>query len=157
MKRILILLLLALLTTQADAQSRQDILTNDKLFRRIESLDGEVFGAFNRCDLKKLSSFFTQDVEFYQDTEGVTWSRRRLIKDIKKYICGKVRRELIPATLEVYPIKGFGAVEIGDHRFCEIATGKCEGVAKFIHIWQNKSDVWTITRVISYDHRAAPK
>jgi hypothetical protein len=153
---VLLLLLLVMPVTQVHAQSRQAAPTSDALFQRIESLDTAVFDAFNRCDLKKFSSFFTRNVEFYQDTEGVTWTRQKLVKDIKTYICGKVRRELIPGTLEVYPIKGFGAVEIGDHRFCEQGTDKCEGIAKFIHIWQNRKGVWMITRVISYDHRAAP-
>ena len=60
-------------------------------------------------------------------------------------------------TLEVYPLNGYGAVEIGVHRFYhpyEQDHGEV-GEAKFIHVWQNKDGVWKITRVISYDHGAA--
>ena len=34
-----------------------------------------------------------------------------------KNICGKVSRELVPRTLEVHPIPGYRAVEMGVYRF----------------------------------------
>ena len=39
------------------------------------------------------------------------------------------------------------------HRFCQIGTGKCEGVGKFLNIWRFNDGQWQMTRVISYDHR----
>ena len=51
-------------------------------------------------------------------------------------------------------LKDFGAIEEGEHRFCEISTGKCEGIAKFVIVWQHKDGNWQITRVLSYGHRA---
>jgi len=70
-----------------------------------------------------------------------------------------VTRELVPGTLEVYPLKGYGAVEIGVHRFHHPGRESAEpvGEAKFIHLWQNQDGVWKITRVISFDHRALAK
>jgi hypothetical protein len=35
----------------------------------------------------------------------------------RKNICGKVTRELVKGSIEVYPIKDYGAVEIGLHKF----------------------------------------
>jgi len=56
-------------------------------------------------------------------------------------------------TLEVYPLKGYGAVEIGIHRFHHPGHPEDgEGDAKFITIWQNKDGDWKVTRVISYYH-----
>lgn len=58
---------------------------------------------------------------------------------IKQNICGKVQRTLLPDTLEVYPLKGYGAVEIGIHRFHH--PGRPEdgvGDAKFVTLWQNQ-------------------
>jgi hypothetical protein len=72
---------------------------------------------------------------------------------IKQNICGKVERALLPDTLEVYPLKGYGAVEIGIHRFHH--PGRPEdgaGDAKFVTLWQNKDGAWKVTRVISYNH-----
>jgi Domain of unknown function (DUF4440) len=75
---------------------------------------------------------------------------------IKQNICGKVTRELVAGTLEVYPIHGYGAVEIGMHRFHHPGQNPdVAGEAKFIHLWQYKDGAWKITRVISYDHGTA--
>lgn len=86
-------------------------------------------------------------------------SRQSLVEAVKNNICGKVRRELIPGTLEVHPMEGYGAVEIGVHRFQHPNADKTQpvGEAKFMHLWQNQNGVWKITRVISYDHRALSK
>jgi hypothetical protein len=57
--------------------------------------------------------------------------------------------------LEVYPIKDFGAVETGVHRFYATEKGQQEQLsseAKFVQVWQLKSGVWKITRIISYGH-----
>lgn len=125
----------------------------DELFRTIESLDSAVFAAYNTCDLDKFKSFFTDDLEFYHDQGGLTVGSKTVTEQVKANICGKVRRELVPGTLQVYPIKGYGAVEIGIHRFYQEKSGPDPtGEAKFIHLWQKKDGAWKITRVISYDH-----
>jgi len=46
----------------------------------------------------------------------------------KKNICGKVTRELLPGTMLVYPLKGYGAVERGVHRFHHPGHEDTEGV-----------------------------
>lgn len=131
-----------------------------ELTRTVESLDSAVFDAYNRCDMDKFAAYFTEDVEFYHDKSGVSYGRDVLVRDVRQYICGKVRRELLPGSLEVYPIADFGAVEIGSHRFYE-TTGPTPnvpvGVAKFIHVWQYKDGAWKISRVLSFDHAPAPK
>ncbi|MNC99919.1 hypothetical protein D3C83_183680 [compost metagenome] len=53
----------------------------------------------------------------------------------------------------MYPIPGYGAMEVGVHRFCHVENGKEDcGNFKFVHIWQKKDGQWKITRVVSYDH-----
>jgi len=127
------------------------------LSRTIAKLDTEVFDAFNTCSkpvqLEKHASFFAPDVEFYHDIGGVTWSRREMIESTQKYVCGNFRRELVPGSLKVFPIKGFGAIEQGTHRFCQFDSGKCDGIADFTIVWENRDGVWRITRVLSYGHR----
>lgn len=75
---------------------------------------------------------------------------------VKKNICGKVTRELVRGTLEVYPIANYGALEIGVHRFLHPGQAKPapDGQAKFIHLWQNKDGIWKLARIISFDHHA---
>jgi hypothetical protein len=154
-KMLALLLVLAAPVAPVVGQPPKPITTNDALLRTMESLDSAVFDAYNRCDMEKFGSYFTADVEFYHDKSGLTLGRQSVVESVRKYICGKVRRELVAGTLEAYPMEGYGAVAMGAHRFCELGTQKCEGIAKFIHLWRNKDSVWEMTRVISYDHRAA--
>ena len=141
----------------ADAVPTQDAAA-DPLFATIASLDTAVFDAFNACNapeqLRKHAGYFAEDVEFYHDTGGVTWTRDAMLANTGKHACGNFRRELVPGTLEVFPIKDFGAVARGSHRFCQFASGQCEGIADFTIVWRNEGDRWQITRVLSYGHRA---
>jgi len=131
----------------------------DSLFQTIQSLDTQLFDAYNHCDLEKLGSFLADDLEFYHDVTGLSRSRQAVVEGVKNNICGKVIRELVPGTLEVYPIANYGAVEIGVHRFHHPGQENVQSVgeAKFIHLWQNKDGVWKITRVISFDHHPLTK
>ena len=79
-----------------------------------------------------------------------------MIANTRQYVCGNFRRELIPSTLEVFPVKDFGAIARGSHRFCQFASGECEGLADFTIVWRLQDGRWTITRVLSYGHRASP-
>ena len=64
----------------------------------------------------------------------------------------------MPGSLEVYPLKGYGAVEIGVHCFHHPRNPKDgPGEAKFVTLWQNKDGAWRVTRVISYDHGSVTK
>lgn len=157
------LLLAALLAGPAlplAAQERDAAPAPAELARTLAALDGALFDSFNRCDLEKFASFFVEDVEFYHDKGGLTLSRKSLVESIRNNICGKVRREVVAASVEAHPIPGYGAVQIGTHRFYESdgkQGGGPVGVAKFIHLWQHKDGAWKITRVISYDHGPAPR
>jgi len=130
-------------------------LPADTLTKEIRALDAKVFDAYNRCDLPAFSSYFDPKVAFYHDTGGATFDRDAMVDGVRKNICGKVKRELIPSTFRVYPIKDYGAIEEGEHRFCELATGHCGGIAKFVMIWTKQGGAWSITNVLSYGHRAA--
>jgi len=144
----------ALVISAAEPESPELILT-----KTISDLDAEVFDAFNHCadaaQLNKHSRFFANNVEFYHDSGGVTWDRKHMIANTKKFACGRYTRELVPGTLKVFPIRGFGAIEQGAHRFCQVSSGKCEGLADFVMVWRHSEGRWQITRVLSYGHRAA--
>jgi uncharacterized protein (TIGR02246 family) len=158
-KALLLVPLLAVLAVRANAQSPPKPTPPDELFRTIASLDAALFDAYNRCDPDKFGTFFVDDVEFYHDEGGVTLGRQSLTESLKANICGKVSRELVPGTLQVYPMRGYGAIEMGTHRFHHPKAEATEpvGEARFVHLWQNKDGAWKITRVLSYDHHAVPK
>jgi hypothetical protein len=90
---------------------------SDELFQTISRLDKQVFDAIDRCDMKTESSFWADDAEFYHDKNGLMAGGPQIVDAIKNNLCGKVKRELVPGMLEVYPLPGYGAVEIGVHRF----------------------------------------
>jgi hypothetical protein len=125
---------------------------SDALFQTISAQDTKLFNAYNKCDLDTLGAMVSDDLEFYHDKTGLSVGKPVFIEAIRKNICGKVHRDLVPGTLEVYPLNGYGAVEIGVHRFTHPGLDNELGEAKFITLWQNKSGVWKVTRVISYDH-----
>lgn len=124
----------------------------DALFETVKSLDARLFGAVNNCDLAALGSMVSDDLEFYHDLTGLSVGKTAFLTAIKQNICGKVQRTLVDNTLEVYPLKGYGAVEIGIHRFHHPNEPDNVGDAKFVHVWHNENGVWKITRVISYQH-----
>jgi hypothetical protein len=135
--------------------SLDNIHNQQELDRAITTLDAELFGAYNKCDLEKFSSLIAEDVEFYHDQGGVTLGNKALTDSIKQNICGKTHRELVPETLKIYYMKGYGAVEMGTHRFTHPGQEHDEvGEAQFIHLWRYKDGAWKITRVISYDHHS---
>jgi hypothetical protein len=109
-----LLVLLALPSSPADAQS---IARPDPLFKTIQSLDTELFDAYNYCDLTTLGAMVSDDLEFYHDQTGLSVGKAPFLAAIKQNICGKVEHVLLQDTLEVCPLKGYGAVEIGVHRF----------------------------------------
>ena len=144
-------------STNAAAKSTARQPATDPLFQTISALDKQLFDAVDRCDMARVESFWAEDVEFYHDKDGLTVGREKIVTSIKNNLCGKVKRELVPGTLEVYPLNGYGAVEIGVHRFLHpwAQDHGVVGEAKFIHVWQSKDGQWRITRVISYDHGLA--
>ncbi len=145
----------ALVRVEAQAVPALDAIKTDaELTRAISALDTQLFDAYNNCDLDKLGSMVVDDLEFYHDKTGLMVGKQPFLVAIKNNICGKVRRELVKGSLEVYPLKDYGAVEIGVHRFHHPGTQDHDvvGEAKFIHLWQYKDGAWKVTRVISYDH-----
>lgn len=127
------------------------------LQRTLNELDSALFGAYNSCDLKAFRGLLDENIEFYHDQGGVTLGAQELTDSVRKNICGHVRRELVASSVEVYPIKGFGAVQTGIHRFYERQgeEHKLTGEAKFIHLWKKTGDGWRLTRVFSVDHHPA--
>jgi ketosteroid isomerase-like protein len=145
-----------MLPSVVKAQSSNKDLSPDQLTAKIAHMDSLLFNAFNACDVTTSKSLFTEDLEFYHDAGGLT-NYAQNVKLIVQRCEGetKVRRELVEGSLEVFPIKGFGAIQVGSHRFYHTAKGQNEqmdGTFKFVHIWKNVNGDWKICRVISYDH-----
>ena len=130
---------------------------NASLYRTVKALDQKLFAAYNTCDLTTLGDLVDANLEFYHDRTGLSLSRERFLAAIKNNICHKVRREIVASSLQVYPIENYGAIELGEHTFCNLAeTPVCNdqtnGIGKFFMLWQKQGEQYRLTRVISYDH-----
>ena len=150
----LLVLVLELMPARTYAQSTP---MSEELFKTIQALDTQFLDVYNHCDLATISSMIADDLEFYHDKAGLALGRQALLDGLKSNMCNKVTRELVPGTLEVYPIAKYGAVEIGVHRFHHPGPDDDVGEAKFVQLWENKDGKWKITRVISFDHQPAAK
>ena len=126
----------------------------DSLYDIIQHQDSLLFAAYNEHDLNKIKTFFTGDLEFYHDKGGLT-NYAQNIDGFKSNFekNNGLHRELVPESLEVYPVKEFGAMEIGEHKFCHDENGKQDcGTFKFAMVWKKTPEGWKISRVMSYGH-----
>jgi len=143
--------------------------TSGPLYDSIKAADLRLFHvSFDLCDPEALAAMVTDDLEFFHDRNGVVaTSGAQFIRDFRDH-CMKQkagtdylsRRELIPGSLRVYPLGPNRAFEMGSHRFFQLTPGKPDHLtetALFAHVWEKVDGTWKLERVISYDHKDAPK
>lgn len=149
----------------AAAPSRSFAQAPSELWAEILKADQALFQAiFDDCRPEALEGMVTDDFEFLHDRWGqIAKSKAEFITVIRRGcerqktgIDFKARRELLLDTLHVYPLKGYGAVEMGRHRFYKVEAGKPDTPteeAPFIQVWRFADGHWRLARVISYDHQ----
>ena len=115
-------------------------------------MDSALFhAAFVACDAQAFRALFTDDAEFYHDVAGASFGEQAR----KLNGCARdqgVRRVLVPGSLQVYPMKDYGAIQTGVHRFVH-SKSEPGTIARFVHLWRHEGGVWRLARVLSYDHR----
>ena len=157
MKNLILLLLSCLIYSSVSAQNQTEkkvVITEKELFSKVANLDSSLFAAYNTKNLDLMKTYFTLDLEWYQDNGGLL-DYEKVFSNFQSIFNRdyNLTRNLIKESLEVHPIEGYGAIEIGKHQFKHIENGKLEiGTFKFLMIWKNDNGNWKITRVISYDH-----
>ena len=124
------------------------------LYQEIATQDSALSTAFNTHDLNAVMNLFTGDVEFYHDQGGQ--QSHTEVRTGFGTLFGRndgIRRSLVPGSLRVFPIKNFGAIELGTHQFCHTENGKPDcGSFEFVQLWKNVGGQWKIARVVSYGH-----
>jgi hypothetical protein len=142
-------------SVSAQSQTEKKVAKTEKeLFSKVANLDSSLFVAYNTKNLDLMKTYFTLDLEWYQDNGGLH-DYEKVFSNFQSIFNREydLTRNLIKESLEVHPIEGYGAIEIGKHQFKHIENGKLEiGTFKFLMIWKNENGNWKITRVISYDH-----
>lgn len=130
--------------------SRAQAPEDSELYRTVKALDATYFNAYNTCNLEVQAQLMDDELEFYHDQGGLSTSKSDLIIAIRENICGKVTRQLVAQSLEVYEINGFGAVSIGYHRFFnKLEPDAPSKPSRFVTVWKKYPNRWTIYRVIS--------
>lgn len=154
LKFFLFVFIVIALTGVVHAQSKIDTPASMTLYNEIAHMDSVLFNAFNTRDTTTFKNLFSTDLEFFHDKGGLT-NYEYTINSLRTTALKNngLRRDLVKGSLEVYPIPGYGAMEIGSHTFCHVENDKQDcGTFKFIQIWNYKNGEWKITRVVSYGH-----
>jgi hypothetical protein len=145
------------------AQKKEQTQTPIDLTKIILHHDSAFWAAYNVCDVARMSNYFTDDLEFYHDKNGLTSTKATLDEGVRKGLCSnpnwQLRREEIKGTVKVFPMNNYGALITGEHLFYINESGKSEyldGYGKFTHLWYFKDNAWKMSRIISYDHGPPP-
>ncbi len=132
----------------------QGLKKEDSLYKEIAHMDSVLFNAFNTRNLATFEKTFSPDLEFYHDKGGLT-NLEYTVNSLRNQANQKsdLRRELVLGSMEVYPVKDFGAIQVGQHRFCHTEEGRQDcGTFKFVHVWKKNGGTWQLVRVLSYNH-----
>lgn len=161
MKAITFIAVLLSFQVSASAQS-----TEAELFNLLRAKDSLLFSVgFNECDISQFEKIVSTNFEFYHDKSGVIPNKEKFLENTRNGLCKdpanyQARRELVPGSLQVFPLstngKLYGAIQTGEHKFYEKAKGQSEkpgSVAKFTHLWLLEFNEWKLARVLSYDHK----
>jgi hypothetical protein len=142
------------LASHATAQEKKVAPVSPQLYNEIAHMDSILFGAFNTQNMTQFKPLFTQDLEWYQDNGGLL-SYKTVFENFENNFKkeSKLTRNLVKGSLEIHPIKDYGAIETGIHQFKHFENGQQEtGTFKFMMIWRKENGEWKVSRVISYDH-----
>ncbi|CAM4203885.1 nuclear transport factor 2 family protein [Gillisia hiemivivida] len=158
MHKILFLLFPLILISSCTSSKKIEKTVGDKyipddpkLYEEIVNMDTQFFDAYNSCNLEMQKSIYAEDIEFIHDQGGLMTSKKGILDATEKNICGKVKRHLVPGSIEVYPIKDFGAIEFGKHTFKnnQESADIPSQIGKFVIFWEKKESKWFITKVVS--------
>lgn len=144
-----IFLILAILIGAA-VESLAQVPKDSELYNTVLELDASYFSAYNECDMETQARLLDDELEFYHDQGGLSTSKDEILRSIEANICGKVSRTLVENSVEVHEIKGFGAVEIGLHKFYNNEEpDEISKPSRFITVWKSTDGGWKMHRIIS--------
>ena len=107
------------------AQEKKVAPTSLQLYKEIERADSVLFEAFNRQDMATFKAMFTKDLEWFQDNGGLI-PYKTIFENFGNTFKNenKLSRVLVKESLEVHPLKDYGAIQIGSHQFRHFENGK---------------------------------
>ena len=95
--------------------------------------------AYDTCNLHALRASL-----FAGTTIGTPEGRRiNPVIEARDHICGKLHREVLPASLVVRPLGDHSALVTGTQRFCPIGARPCvQKGERFTHLWALDAEGW---------------
>ncbi len=148
---------------------KAQVASSSELYIKLEKMDKLLFDkGFNQCLHEQMLPHISDDLEFYHDQSGVTNDKTSFMDALKNNICAnsnfKPIRKLTPNSLLVYPLYNngvlYGAIQNGIHEFYIKEPNKelyLTSTALFSHVWLLKNKVWTLKRVLSFNHQVPKK
>jgi hypothetical protein len=155
-------------TTEA-VHGRKTILENPaqqgELYQHLKAKDSLMFElSYNQLDTRILEELATDDIEFYHDQGGATYTKADFINGMKSLgnLSYKARREAKEGSIEVFPMyqngELYAAILKGEHAFyAKEPNDKPEyltSTAKYTILWKLIEGTWKMNRIYSYDHQA---
>lgn len=131
--------------------------------KKARELDTALFDAFNHRNSEAMRPFYATDVEFFHDQVGRTLGQDAVIATFRNKFDGDyverhqlVQRVLINDSLQLFPIPGYGLLEVGKHRFTvssrESKRVTAVTVGAFLHVIKTLNHAERIELALSYDH-----
>jgi hypothetical protein len=140
----------------ADTGTGMGTEAREQLTAEIVAADARLFDGVNRRDIGPLKAGFSPRLEFYHDRSGVTGYADNIAIFEQTFASpGRLRREAMPETVEVFPAGPDHAMQIGKHRFCnKPSPSEPEGcsVYRYSMVWERDGGQRKLLRVLSYDH-----
>ncbi len=144
------------LSRQALSGTLHSVAPAGTLRDQILSADRQLFAVYNTCNTVQFSRSLASDLEFFHDSTGLTghdWNVNALEKRCAEST--KYHRSLDEQSVQIFPVPGYGALEMGTHRFYEKGADgseKLDVTPGFANVWKQTPDGWKLTRVLSYGH-----
>lgn len=115
---------------------------------QVLAADRQLFNAYNTCNIAQFSRSLSPDLEFFHDTTGLTNHDLNVDALEKRYAeTTKYHRTLDEQTVQIFSVPGYGAMEIGTHRFYETNPRRLEAHAspelRPSLMSSNRRDLWS--------------
>jgi hypothetical protein len=136
---------------------------------QVREFDARYWKAYNDCEVQKLATMSSDDLEFYHDLGGMSKGVAAFSASMAKNLCGRpdgarTRRAAVADSLRFYPMREgatvYGAIISGEHLFYQEPKGGKEvfiGRARFTHILLLRDGEWKVSRALSFDHGSGRK
>ncbi|WP_373395860.1 nuclear transport factor 2 family protein [Algoriphagus halophilus] len=155
--------ILFFVSSQLKAQENNIGSDSSSIKQQILEFNSDYWKAYNACDVEKILSMESEDIEFYHDRGGLTIGQSES-KKVWENFCKKKEWKLeaiLMDDIKVYELKDSGnlyaAIIIGELSFHAIRLSDGEkfpaGFSSYTTVLNYENGEWRMSRALSYNHR----